>query len=282
MRSVASTGDRSVTAAAVWAGRLMGLALVALLGAACGTPLATPEPAVLQVAASTSVAPLAHAVAAGFHADYPHVEVRLEFAANSAAAEALVAAGRADLALALLPPTKTALGRLHATPVAQETLSVVVPAKRVLASLTADQVHRVFSGAVRDWADIGAGRGPIDIVVREPGSGARTAFDTAFLGGVAISPTALVMPDSRSMLDLVATTPGAIGYLPTALLDERVHPVAVDSAAGSSPALPVYLVRPEPASSLVSAFEEWALGLAGQAVVQERYAGPPAAAGALP
>lgn len=266
-----------MAAATAWARRLLSLALVAILGAACGTALPTPEPAVLTLAASSSVAPLAQALAAGFHADNPHVEVRLELTANSAAAVALVARGRADLALALLPADETAPGRLRATMVAQETLNVVVPARRALAALTADQVRRVFSGAVRDWADVDAGHGPIALAVREPGSGVRAAFDATYLGASAVSPTALVMPDSQAMLDFVAATPDAIGYLPAALLDARVHVVAVEPAAGGSLALPVYLVRSAAASPLVNAFEHWVSSGAGQAVAQQRYAAPPSA-----
>jgi phosphate transport system substrate-binding protein len=255
-------------------------AWVAVLGlAACGTTLATPEPVVLTVVAPDGVRALASDLAAGYQAARPHVTVRVESTGNSLAAESRLSQGLADMALTTRRPDISARNGLTATQVAWDALALIAHPTNPVDNLTMAQVREVFAGQVRNWNELTDWTRPIQVAVREDGSGARAAFDTAVLDGDAVTPTALILPGEEQMLKTITAMPGAIGYVATTWLDDSVRGVKIDGVVadpasgqfGSYPLLlPVYLATPAGASPEVAAFQAWVLSPAGQAVVQQR------------
>lgn len=120
----------------------------------------------------------------------------------------------------------------------------------------------------------------LTIVSREAGSGTRAAFESLVLGDYNVALLAVVMPSSEAVLEYVARTPGAIGYVSTLWLGQpaadgvRVPPVegrlptASAVADGSYPLVrPLYLAAVSEPAGDVRAFAQWALGSEGQAVV---------------
>lgn len=81
-----------------------------------------------------------------------------------------------------------------------------------LESLTLAQLRGIFSGAIKNWSEVGGGGQPIVVINRRKGSGTRVTFGNIVLGGdhfvqsVEEESSALV----RTMLE---QTTGAISYL---------------------------------------------------------------------
>lgn len=252
---------------------------VTLILTACGTTLITPEPVTLTLVASGSAEALASDLAAGYQASKPHVSVRIESTANTAAAESRLSQGVADIALTTRWPEISAGNGLTATQVTWEALALIVHPTNTVDNLTADQVRGIFTGQLRNWNEANGRTRPIQTTVREEGSGEREAFDAAMLAGGAVTPTALILPSDSQMLQTVAAMPGAIGYVATARLDDSVRALKIDGAtpgqaggqAGGYPLLlPVFLATFTTAGPEVAAFQAWVLSPAGQAILQQR------------
>lgn len=271
--------------------RWLALAIVFTLGAwamaACGTILPTPEPVTFTLVTSGSAAPLASDLAAGYQAAYPHITVRVDPVGGSLAAETRLVQGQAAVALITRRPQVATQRPLTATQVAWDALALIVSPNVPLDSVAMEQVQQVFTGKVRNWADLDSVSWPIRAAVREDGSGARSAFDAAVLDGYQVTPTALILPGDGSMLYFVARTPGAIGYMSSAWLSAAlpedssgVHVVAVDGlspdpqagiTAGYPLMLPIYAVTADNPDAQVAAFMAWVQSPAGRRIVQQRY-----------
>jgi ABC-type phosphate transport system substrate-binding protein len=104
-------------------------------------------------------------------------------------------------------------------------------------------------------------------VVRPAGSDAAQLFTGQALNGAAPSPSALVAPTWAAMLELVAQTPGAIGYLPDFAVGPSVKAVRLPAALR---ALIVAVAAAEPSGSARD-FLAWAQSAPGQAIVDRRH-----------
>ena len=117
-------------------------------------------------------------------------------------------------------------------------------------------------------------------VSREDGSGTRAVFEGAVLGGRDVTFTAVVMPSSEAVIEYVARTPGAIGYVsslrPGELLADGVRVPLVEGAPptpggisdGSYPiSRPLYLAAATEPTGEAREFAQWVLGPEGQAVI---------------
>lgn len=261
---------------------LAALLLVGLGGIACGTPLPTQEPVRLTLAASSSALPLAGDLAHAYQAAFPHIVVDVLPQANEAAAAQTVLAGRADAALVTGPAP--AVAGLAASHVASDALAIVVHPDRPLENLTREQVLEIFGGRLRAWDELGAGDGDIQVVTREPDAGPRTVLAAAFLGARQLTPTAMVLPDDRTILARVAGDPLAIAALPAGWLDAHVRAVEIDGRGpewvarqwpGYPAELPIHLLTPVTPAPEIAALRDWLLSARGQRVVSQRYAPSP-------
>jgi len=59
---------------------------------------------------------------------------------------------------------------------------VGVNATNTVKALSKDQVAKIFTGAITDWKDVGGTPGKIRVLLREPDSSTRSAFESYFFG----------------------------------------------------------------------------------------------------
>jgi phosphate transport system substrate-binding protein len=100
-----------------------------------------------------------------------------------------------------------------------------------LPSLTHAQIRDIFSSnQLTNWKDVGGPDLPIVPIVRPSTSGTRDTFRKYVLGGrdEGTANQVLQKDSTAAVHDKVAQTPGAIGYLGLASVDDKVHPVAID------------------------------------------------------
>ena len=260
--------------------RILALLLASFLVAACGTAHATPEPVALTVAASGGALPLANDLASAYMAAHPNVTVDVQPVGSALAAIQRVDSGQAGLAFSTLAPGDDHLSPLATTQVAWDALALVVHPDNPLSHLTSDQVRQVFTGRVRNWSDLNAGDGIIQVLSREKGSGARAAFDDSLMEGREVTSTALIMPGSRQMLERVVADRQAIGYLSAAWLDSGVKAVPLDGSEArwitvqtvSYPLLePVFAVTMDPPGPQTARFLEFVAGPTGRSIAAEDY-----------
>jgi phosphate transport system substrate-binding protein len=257
----------------------LALSLVALL-AACGEPVATPEPVFLRVSGSTAMAPLVAELAAAFGDQQPTVSLEVTGLGTQFGLEAL-RAGETDIALASWLPGDLQSGWL-ATAIARDGIAVIVHPSNPVDGLGLLQLQDLFAGRVYQWGAVGgrAAQGEVQPVSREEGAGTRAAFEALVMGDRAVTPWAVVAASSQAVVETVAGHPQAIGYVSMGLVTPEVKvlkvegelPTAQSAGQGSYPITrDLWLVTLEAPTDPVQDFVDFALSPAGQQIAGEHY-----------
>ena len=244
----------------------------------CGATVTPPAPVYLKAAGSTAMTPLLQDLAAAYHERQPDVTVDIN-TGGSALGQELASAGQVDLGLTSWLPGGPPQG-VQATVVARDGIVLVVHPTNVITGLTLVQVHDLFYGSLDDWQAVRGISSPVQVVSREDGSGTRAAFEALVMQGGRVTPTALVMPNSRAVVDYVARDPHAIGYVSMGYVTDRVRVLAVEGLMPTPQTVSraeyhltcdlIILTRPD-ASGAARAFLDFILSPAGQAIVGQRY-----------
>lgn len=200
----------------------------------------------VTLAGSTSVQPFAELLAEVFMSRRPDVSVNVQGGGSSAGIEAALS-GAADIGMSSrhLEPGEEA--RLRPVLIAQDALAVVVHPSNPVTGLTREQVRDIFTGRIRNWAQVGGPPGAIHVVSREEGSGTRASFEEMIMETRDVDPRALVQDSNGAVRETVAHDPAAIGYISLGLVDARVKPISIDGMIPSVQAVldgKYRLVRP--------------------------------------
>ena len=199
-----------------------------------------------------------------------------------------LANGAADIAMASRPAVAAdaapGVGRLDSAEqevvIALDGLAIIVHPGNPLRSLTKAQLRDLFSGAAGDWSSVGRLAGPVALHARDEKSGTWESFRTLVLGSSPLSPRARRYESTSELAAAVAADPNAIGFV--GLVGVRgVRALAI--ADGGAPVAPsaeevavedyplsrrLFLYTRSEATPLVRAFLDFAVGSAGQNVVE--------------
>ena len=106
--------------------------------------------------------------------------------------------------------------------IAVDGLIIIVNQDNPLPSISLDEVARIFSGQITNWADIGGPDRAITVYARDDQSGTFGTFEDLVLSpaGLALAPSAKRFESNARLSDSVAADPSGIGF--TALAYERV------------------------------------------------------------
>jgi phosphate transport system substrate-binding protein len=182
------------------------------------------------------------------------------------------------LDLAVLSRSPDQLGiRLWTSGFAYDSLAVVVHPDSPVTNLTLTELRDIFQGRTFDWTPFG-GAGEVIPVSREANSIARQLFEERVMTGRAVTQNAVLKASAQDVVEYVAKTPGAIGYVPISQVDGTVKVVSLEgvmpnptTAANGQYVLssPLYLVaRTEPQGDLRE-FVGWLLSDNGQQLLTE-------------
>jgi len=107
---------------------------------------------------------------------------------------------------------------LWATPLADESIAVIVHPANAIGDLTLAQVRDAFAGRAPEWA----------AATREEGDDSRMAFEALALNGLKPAATTILAPSPETMLKFVSGTPNGIGFAPLRWVNETVKVVAIE------------------------------------------------------
>lgn len=258
----------------------LALGCTILTGVACSAPppTATREPTVLRLVAADSCAPLADSLAVAYEKNHPWVTVQREVL-NSALAERALRDGEAEIAL-LSWVAEGSYGRdrpLWAQPIVRDGIAIIVHPSLPLTEVSLALLRDIFRGQVQEWDGTA-----LTVVSREEGSGTRAVFDKIVLGVHKVTHTAVMFASSEAVIEYVAQTPGAIGYVSTLRLEDPTRAwVRVLSVEGVLPsqsafydgsyplARPIYLVTYGEPVGETREFAQWVVGPEGQMVYRQ-------------
>lgn len=262
---------------------ILSLALAGCRGT-IGPPSATPDVLSLHILTTPATTALIQELAAKYAPRDAVVNLR-SVTLNWDAIEQQLLAGEASYALTTyLPPVPG----LWTAPIGYDALAIIVPSTLSLDALTLDQVRRLFQGQIADWDEIGGPSLPVTVVVQTPDSDASRVFDAQVMGGHRVTLGARLALSNASMVELVAQTPGAIGYVSMSALGDGVRTVPLRAENGPAvtlsresvtggdyplraPIVVTGLSEPERDSAYYAWFA-WMQSPEGQAVLSRRYA----------
>ena len=236
----------------------------------------------LQMAGSSTVQPLAQALAEAFMAKHPDVQIDVQGGGSSvgvkSAAEGTTPIGNASRALK--DSEKEEYPDLIAHAIAQDGIAIAAHPDVPVDGVTKDEVRQVFAGEITSWSELGGPDENIVVVSREEGSGTRGAFEDMVMGDSLVVDTALLQPSNGAVKTTVASTPWSMGFLSFGYLDGSVKALAVDgveatvenASSGEYPVVrPLNMVTKGEPTGLAKAYLDFAFSDEGQAIVAEDY-----------
>ncbi|MEO8632600.1 MAG: substrate-binding domain-containing protein [Chloroflexota bacterium] len=168
--------------------RTLMLVLVALLVASCGgaNPIAKPTDDPLGGAfvlkGGGGALDAVKALTSGFSASHGTVLWQGFDDVGSDAGVSLTVSGNVDLGYISRDLRTAEKGTVETVPIGASGTGVGVNATNSIKALTKDQVAKIFTGQITDWKEVGGTPGKIRVMLREPESSTRSAFESYFFG----------------------------------------------------------------------------------------------------
>lgn len=256
-----------------------------ILAACTHTPTPTVQAVHLALVTDTSTAPLVDELVAHYLAQRPHVTMQVQRAANAERALAALRTGQFNLAsVSWLPESDKVESALWYRPLARDAMVMITHPTNPVGGLALLQLCDIFQGKTLSWDELGGLLLDVIPVSREAGAGTRASFESLVMGARDVTPTAVVMPSSKAVVEYVSATPGAIGYVSSGWLVPEVNLLAVEGTTPSPASVesgryllarPLYLVaRAEPSGGLAE-FVAWVESGGGREIIARRYAPAP-------
>ena len=193
------------------------LVLFALVAPGCeriglGQPSAAPAVSFLGSGTGAGLQ-LVTALTARFTEIHPEVRFTLEDVGQDSAV-AYVATGRASFGFISRDLKPEESGRVRAIPFAATGTGLAVNPANTVAGLTKEQVRRIYTGEITDWAQLGGAPGQIRPLLREVGSATRASFESYFFGQLPVyGPSVVEVADSGPMLQAVRDFKNGVGMV---------------------------------------------------------------------
>lgn len=168
--------------------------------------------------------------------------------------------------------------------IAYDALAVVVNPSNKVDNLTREQLEGIFTGKIKNWKEVGGADMKIVAYSRETSSGTYEFFKESVLKNKNYMSGILSMPATGAIIQSVGQTPGAIGYVGLAYVNDEVKPLHVSYDAGKTFVEPSFenaknksypVVRPlfyyyeAKNATKVKAFVDYILSPEGQTIVKE-------------
>lgn len=162
--------------------------------------------------------------------------------------------------------------------VAMDGIGMIVHPSNPVTKITREQIKRIYTGEISNWAAIGGKDRSIVVVSRDIASGTFEAFMELVLNKTKVRPDALMQASNQAVATAVATSPGAIGYVGLGYLSFKVKPLIVDGVSPSKETIvhkayplsrPLFMYTNGDPQGGVKEFLNFVLDAEGQKLVEE-------------
>jgi phosphate transport system substrate-binding protein len=182
----------------------------------------------LRVQGTTNLTPLLAKAAASYTASNAGASIAVKGTSSGAGIAALRTASidvaASDVAIDDPSFSGTSLGRVG--------FAFVANAADGISNLTRAQVQAIFSGRITNWKALGGADLPIVIISRDIGTGTRLVLEERV--AKTLIPTRVVQ-NADQVMDAVAGTRGAIGYVASYFVGSRTSMVVTYEGVAPSP-----------------------------------------------
>jgi len=239
----------------------------------------------ISVTGSTTVLPIAQALAEAYMKLNPDADVQISGGGSGVGIQA--AGGKtADIGMSsrdVQEAEKAKYSDLKVIPMARDGIVMIVHPTNAISQLSLAQIRDIYSGKVTNWKDVGGPAQPIVLIGRDSASGTREFFNTKIMGNTSTTPSMLEKNSNGAVKASISPNPGAIGYVGMGFVDLTVKPLNLTvNGTGIQPtvsnvvtdAYPLsrqlfYLTSGE-AAGLAKDFIDFTLSPAGQKIVEQQ------------
>jgi phosphate transport system substrate-binding protein len=250
------------------------IVLAAALTACVETPQITRTPVKLRVAEAADQAAVLDRVVDAYTQDREWISIGSKSVAP-ADVVAQIRAGQLDAAIVHTAPDQK--DKVWVSGLAYDPLALIVHPANPISNVTLSQLSDLFQGRTFDWTPFG-GTGEVILVSREAEAFSRQLFEERVMQKRAVTRNAILKSSAKDVIDFVAQTPGAIGYVPLSHVDARVKTINIEGIAPTAGTAasgkyvltaPLYLIaQSEPLGDLRE-FVAWLLSNEGQTVLSQ-------------
>jgi phosphate transport system substrate-binding protein len=268
---------------------VLGTALSVLL-AACGSTPLSPRPTEDPLAGTYVVKggggaiDSVRALTTAFTKIHPTVIWQGFDDVGSGAGVTLAIEGQVDIGYISRDLSASEKGKVEIIPIGASGTGVGVNAVNPVKGLTKDQVAKIFGGQITDWKDVGGNPGKIRVLLREPESSTRSAFESYFFGSTkpVYAKDAIEVFQIDETLKALGSFKDAIGMMTmnaTSFNSTDTRLLTIDNIAATRETLsngtypirrPLYFTYhtdPAKLKPAIKAFIDWVKGPDGQKII---------------
>ncbi len=167
--------------------------------------------------------------------------------------------------------------------IGKDALSLIVNPANKVTKLTREQVEGIYTGKIKNWKQVGGDDINIVVYGRESSSGTFEFFKEHVNNKKNFASTVLAMPATGAIVQSVAQTKGAIGYIGMAYDNAKVRQLAIsydgktyieptraNAKSGAYPIVrPLYVYYTSNNEAKVKSFIDFIMSKDGQAIVDK-------------
>ncbi len=193
----------------------------------------------LVIKGSTTVLPIAQKAAEAYMAENPDVKISLSGGGSGNGIKAIIDGtahiGNASRFIKQKEVNLANTKGVYPVPfrVALDAIVPVVNPKNTVADLSMTQLKEIYLGRIKDWKEVGGTPGEIVVISRDSSSGTFGVWKDLVMTKERVIPSALTVPSNGGIVQAVAKTPGAIGYVGLGYLTPEIKTVKVDGVSGT-------------------------------------------------
>lgn len=254
------------------------LAFTALFGCAVDSPASTPTTDQVNLTLHTTHATQSLSRDLSMYYTDMRSEFKLEVHDNSyTQLMAQLKDGTIDYFVSRFVPADN---DIWAAPIAQDGLVLIVHPDNPISNLQSEAIRDIFSGKQTTWTDAGNANDPIMILTYQASEDVYHEFHHLVMGRQRITSNAQVVPNITAMIQEVAKTPQAIGYVPLSQLTDSVRVLAIDGVLPSQDTVmdnlyalrtTLFVIGREEPPPIYRTFFSWVQSRDGQSIAAQRY-----------
>lgn len=181
----------------------------------------------ITIAGSTSVAPVAQALANAYMSKHPGLKISVSGGDSGAGINAALS-GSVDIGTSSRDLTGSEAQSLSQFVIGQDALTIIVNPSNPVNDLSLDQMAGIYTGKITDWNQVGGTSGAIVPRTREVGSGTKADFER-FMTISSYGTNVRVDTFNYELLQSVVLIPDAIGYIAHAYVNNEVKVLSVNN-----------------------------------------------------
>lgn len=185
------------------------LLLLCVLAPVAGTQAAPPQK--LVITGSSTVAPLVADIAKRYEKTHPGLRIDVQTGGSSRGV-ADARSGLADIGMASRA-LKADEADLHGTAIARDGIAVIVHAQNPVAALSDEQIVQLYTGALRNWKDVGGRDAPVTVINKAEGRSTLELFLAYFKLKPEQIKASVVIGDNQQGIKTLAGNPDGIAYV---------------------------------------------------------------------